>query len=166
MSSAAGVLSIERLEHLKEALARFINDGQTALGLAEMEIRRTQETLEDRLRYWQGQEIRCREAMAQARSALSHARAMHDGKRTGCVEQELELRKAQQRLRDAEEKIGVVKRWLRELPAYIKEYETPARILTGFLEADLRQAVVQLENKIAALHAYVAVAPSQTTVPS
>lgn len=166
MSSSAQVTSIEQLGHLREALLRFINDGQTALGLADMEIRRVQQGLEERLRFWQQQEVKCREAMVQARSALSHARTMHDGKTTGCVEQELDLRKAQERLRQAEEKIATVKRWLCELPGYVKEYEGPARGLSGFLEADLRQAVILLENKIEALHAYLALAAPTPREPT
>jgi chromosome segregation ATPase len=158
MSSTAGVLSIERLARLGEALSRFANAGQTALGLADMEIRRAIENLEDRLRHWQHQVTRCREEMAQARASLAYARAVHEGKSVGCVEQELDLRKAQERVHYAEEKVATCKRWLRELPTYLKEYEGPARSLGGFLETEVRQAVVQLDNKVAALSAYLSVA--------
>ena len=165
MSSSAGVLSIERLEVLREALARFAIAGQTALGLAEMEIRRATENLEDRLRHWQHQLARRREEMAQARSALAYARAVHEGKRVGCVEQEMDLRKAQENVRHAEEKLATTKRWLRDLPTYLKEYEGPARSLGGFLETEVRQAGVLLENKIAALNAYLSVAAFEKDTP-
>jgi chromosome segregation ATPase len=161
MSSSAGVLSIERLERLREALARFANAGQTALGLADMEIRRATENLEDRLRHWQHQLARCREEMARARSALAYARAVHEGKSVGCVEQEMDLRKAQEQVRHAEEKLAATKRWLRDLPTYLKEYEGPARSLGGFLETDLRQAGILLDNKVAALRAYLTVAVTE-----
>ena len=78
----------------------------------------------------------------------------------GCVEQELALRKAQEMLREAEGKVVTVKRWQRDLPQIVKDYEGPARVLSGFLEADMRQALVQLENKIASLEAYMAILPS------
>ena len=50
-----------------------------------------------------------------------------------------------------------MRRWQRELPELVKDFEGPARGLSGFLEADLRQALVVLENKIAALEAYVSI---------
>ena len=166
MSSSAGVLSIERLELLREALARFAIAGQTALGLAEMEIRRATENLEDRLRHWQHQLARRREEMAQARSALAYARAVHEGKRVGCVEQEMDLRKAQENVRHAEEKLATTKRWLRDMPTYLKEYEGPARSLGGFLETELRQAIIMLDNKVAALQAYISIATPTPKEPS
>ena len=165
MSSSAGVLSIERVEQLREALTRFAVAGQTALGLADMEIRRATESLEDRLRHWHQQLARRREEMAQARSALAYARAVHAGKSVGCVEQELDLRKAQDAVRHAEEKLATTRRWLRDLPTYLKEYEGPARGLGGFLETEVRQAGVFLENKVAALRAYLSVAAPEKEAP-
>lgn len=162
MSSQAQVLSIERLERLKEALIRLISAGQNALALAETAVRRTEETLEERLRYWQQQVVKAREAMIQARAALAHARALHEGKSVGCVEQEMDLRKAQERVRHAEEKVAMAKRWLRDLPLYLKEYEGPARGLGGYLETDVRQSIVLLDNKVTALNAYLNVASSPT----
>jgi hypothetical protein len=156
MSQSAEVHSLDLLRRLREALVRFGAAGQAALGQAEMEIRHVHNTLEERLKHWQQQVIRRQEAVNQARAALSHARALHEGQSVGCVEQELAWRKAQERLREAEEKVVTVRRWQRELPNFIKELEGPARALSGFLEADLRQAVVLLENKIAALEAYAA----------
>src|SRR5262245_27955221 len=151
MSKSARVESIEQLERFQAALARFGADASTALGLAAREIRWVFDKLEERLEHWQRQLVKRREEMAQARAALAHARAMHEGKSIGCVEQELELRKTQERVREAEAKVAVTRRWQRELPELLKDYEAPARILSGFLEADLRQAAVMLDNKIAAL---------------
>lgn len=158
MSQSAQVRSLEQLERFQAALARFGIDGAASLAAADLEIRRVHDALEDRLRWWKHQTDKRREEMAQARSALSHARAMHEGKNIGCVEQELALRKCQERLREAEAKVATVKRWQRELPTFLKDFEGPARGLAGFLEADLRQGVVQLAGKIDSLKAYVAVA--------
>ena len=166
MSSSAGVHSIERLERLKEALAKFANAGQTSLSLAEMEIRHAQSRLEDRLHHWQQQVSRSREEAVQARAALAYARAVQEGKRVGCVEQELDLRKAQERVRHAEEKLATTKHWLRDLPTYLEEYEGPARSLGGFLETEMRQAMVLLDNKVAALEAYLSIATPDAKEPS
>jgi hypothetical protein len=163
MSASAQVHSIDLLKRFHAVLTRFGVDAQTALGSAGMELIRVENTIVERLKYWQQQAIKRQEEVAQARSALSHARALAESRRTGCVEQELALRKAQERLREAEGKVVTTKRWLRDLPECVKEYEGPARSLSGFLEADLRQALVLLENKIATLEAYLAIAASHDT---
>ena len=155
MTQSAQVHSIDLLKRLHAALARFGLDAQTALGAGAAEIRRVHETLVDRLKYWQQQVNKRQEEVNQARAALSHARALSEGRNTGCVEQELALRKAQDRLREAEGKVITTRRWQRDLPELAKEFEGPARALSGFLESDLRQALVLLEGKIAALEAYL-----------
>src|SRR5262245_49285007 len=148
MSPSAQVQSLELLKRLHAVLARFGVDAEAALGQAAMDILHVHNTLADRLKYWQQQVYKRQEDVNRARSDLTFARALHDGKTIGCVEQELALRKAQERLREAEGKVATVRRWQQALPEQIKDYEGPARTLTGFLEADLRQALVLLQNKI------------------
>jgi hypothetical protein len=155
MNPSAKVHSIDLLKRLQAALARFGVDAQTALGVGDGEIRRVHAALEERGKFWSQQVNRRQEEVAQARSALAHARAMHEGKKVGCVEQELALRKAQERLREAEGKVVAVRRWKRDLPEVLKDYEAAARALSGFIETDLRQAVALLEAKVAALEAYL-----------
>src|SRR5262249_19873433 len=147
--------SVDLLRRLHVALARFGVDAQTALAVGEGEIRRVRATIEERDKFWQQQVNRRQEEVTQARAALVHARALHEGKKVGCVEQELALRKAQERLREAEGKVLTIRRWKRELPEVLKDYEGAARGLSGFLEADLRQAVALLDTKLAALEAYL-----------
>jgi hypothetical protein len=167
MSQSAEVYSIELLKRLHAVLARFGVAAQAALGAGDLVVLRTYDALAERLKDWQRQAHKRQEEMNQARAALSHARAMHEGQRTGCIEQELALRKAQERVREAEEKVATVRRWQRELPELVKDYEGPARGLSGLLEADLRQALVVLENKIAALEAYAAISsPAGPKEPS
>src|ERR1051325_2864380 len=107
MTQSAQVHSIDQLKHLHTVLTRFGVDAETALGVGAASIRHVYDTLEDRLKYWQQQIFKRQEAVVQARAALSHARALSEGRNTGCVEQELALRKAQERLREAEGKLAV-----------------------------------------------------------
>src|SRR5262245_8053162 len=161
MSQSAQVDSIDRLKRFREALARFVVDAQAALATAELEVRRVVDKLEQLRKHWQQQVNKRQEAVNEARAALMHARALHEGKSVGCAEQELALKKARERLKEAEDKVVAVRRWQRDLPTYLKDLETPARSLAGFLDADLRTAVVQLDGKIAALEAYMAIAAPQ-----
>lgn len=159
MGPSANVRSIELLKRLEVVLAQFIADAQAALGAADLEVRRTLDQLEHRLEAWQRTVLKRQEQLGQARAELSYARALHKGSSVGCVEQELAVQKAQHRLREAEEKVTLIKRWLRQMPELIKEFEGPARSLSGFVDTDLRQWIVHLQNKIASLEAYLKSSP-------
>lgn len=157
MSEAAKVHSVEVLQDLKDALTRLGVDALGALGGAENEIRRTVEYIQGQLKYWLRECDKRREDVARARADLAHKRSLSDGRGTGCVEQEIALRKAQQRLQEAEDKVAVTRRWLQALPQAVHDYEGPARALAGFLEADLRKSLAILDGRIAALQEYLAV---------
>ncbi len=165
MSQSARVNSLDALKALHASLAHYGPVAQEALGAAAIEIRRFLDWLNDQLKYWQRQIERRREDMARARSDLSHAKALRQGERSGYVEQELALRKAQNRLREAEEKVVVVKRWLLHLPQAINEYNGPSRRLASLLDADLHNGLTVLENKIAILEAYAAVQVAEPPPP-
>jgi chromosome segregation ATPase len=169
MSQSARVHSLDALKDLHAALTCLGPEGQEALGAAEIEIRRVFEFLEDQLKYWRRQVEKRQEDVNRARADLAHARALRQGERSGYVEQEITLNKARHRLREAEEKVVVVKRWLLHLPQAVSEYEGPARRLAGLLDADLKQGLAMLDRKIAVLEAYMAVSvaepPSQQTPP-
>jgi chromosome segregation ATPase len=157
MTQSARVNSLDALKALHAALTRLGPEGQEALGAADMEIRRVFDFLHDQQKYWQRQVEKRQEDFNRARADLVHARALRQGERSGYVEQEIALHKARARLREAEEKVVTVKRWLVHLPQAINEYEGPARRLAGLLDADLKQGLAMLDNKIALLEAYMAV---------
>jgi hypothetical protein len=155
MSDNARVFSVEDLVALHAALARFGAQGQEALASAELEIRRTLDELQGRLESWQREVLRRQEEVARARSELTYHRTMQQGgSKTGAADQEIALARAQQRLREAEEKVGTCRRWLRQLPQVLKEYEGYARVLAGMLDANLKQSLAWLGDKIALLKVY------------
>jgi hypothetical protein len=156
MSQAAGVHSIEALRALHAALVRFGPEAQEALGAAVLEIRRVEDHLHDQLKHWQRQVEKRHEDLNRARADLAHQASLHRGEKHGVTELELAVRKARERLRQAEEKVVTVRRWLLALPKAISDYQGPARRLAGMLDADLKHGLVILENKIAALEAYAA----------
>jgi hypothetical protein len=154
MSQTARVFSFDALETLHAALARFGVQGQEALAAAETEIRRCVEGVRERLNHWQREIHRRQEDVNRARSDLAHRRAMNEGRRTGAVDQEIALKKAQDRLREAEEKVQACRRWLVQLPEVVREYEGYSRLLAGMLDANLKQALILLRGKVDVLKAY------------
>jgi hypothetical protein len=165
MSTQAQVESISLLKRLHAVLTRYAVDARAAIGVAGMEILHVQNQVDQQFKYWRQQVSRRQEEVNQARASLSHARAMSDDGRTGCVEQELALQKAMQKVREAEDKVAVTRRWQRELPEVLKEYEGPARGLSGLIESNLRHGLVVLEQKIASLEAYAAISAPDAPPP-
>jgi hypothetical protein len=166
MSQAARVSSIDAVKAFKEALCTFSENAQRALCAADMEIRRTMDWLQARLQYWQRQVRECQEEVTRAKTALIQRRWGHsEGRGPGTTEQEIALRKAQQRLKEAEAKVETVRRWQLQLPQAVHEYEGPSRQLAGWLDADLRTVIAILDQRIAALEAYVALTPSSPAEP-
>jgi hypothetical protein len=163
MGPSARVGSIEKLQALHAALARFGVEAQAALDAGRSEIRRALDGLHAALKHWQVEVQRRQEDVNRARADLSHAQALRrgEGTRAGTVEQEIALQKARLRLQEAEEKVQLTRRWLRVLPDALAEVETPSRQLAGMLEADLRQALALLDGKIAALVAYAELTSQQ-----
>jgi hypothetical protein len=160
MTQAAHVTSIDALEEFRTALVKFGTEAQAALCAADLEIRRTLDGLEQQLKRWQTELRDRQEDVGRAKAELARRKWGHrDGGGPGTTDQEVALKKAQQRLREAEDKIEAIRRWQRLLPREIHEYEGPARGLGGWLESNLRHTTAILASKIAALEAYAAMLP-------
>jgi hypothetical protein len=168
MSQSARVESVEALESLRTALAKFAVVAQGALGSAASEIQRVLDGLAARLDWWQAQVVRWQEEVSRAKAALAQRRWGHDnGRGSGATDQEIALEEAKRRLREAEAKVALVRRWQRVLPEAIKEYEGAARQLAGMVEADVRQSLAILDTKSAALEEYAELtAPGPVPVPA
>jgi hypothetical protein len=156
MTRSANVLSTDALDTLRAAVLKFGEKGVNALASADTEVRRTCDYVKERFRFWT-LEVRARqEDVTRAKSALAFARAMRDNRSVGASEQEIMLKKAQARLREAEEKLEACKRWLQSLPDILREYEARVKQLSGFIESELPKAAIFLKGRSAALEAYLA----------
>src|SRR5262249_13463944 len=156
MSESAQVSSIDALCQFRAKLCEFGVDALESLASVDLEIRHTEDWLSQQVKYWQLQ-IRDRgEDVARAKAALvRHKWGSKDGKGVGTTEVELDVKKARHRLEEAEAKLEVTRRWQRELPKSVHEYQGPAHLLTGFLEADLKQILAMLDRMTSSLEAYV-----------
>jgi len=167
MSGSARVESVEALKHLKAHLCEFGVNADKALCATEIEIRRSLDWVERQLKYWQHQVRERQEEVARTKNEFFRRKYWRgDGRGPGYTEQELGFRKAQERLKEAETKVENCRRWGRNLPQAINEYEGPARQLAGWLEADLRNSIALLQRKIDALEAYVSMAAPSVTEPA
>jgi hypothetical protein len=166
MSGSARVLSVESLERFRGRLCEFGKDVKDTLCAIDVQIHRAFNWLEERAKYWK-QQIRVREEeVVRAKLELQSRKAMcKDGRGPGTTDQEKNLRKAQARLKEAEEKLAACKRWHPLLQHAVHEYQGPTRVLSGFIDTELVQTLAMLAHKIEALEAYLAVAAPSIGLP-
>lgn len=164
MAEFAEVTSLQALMDWKASLCTFTSEAKEALSSLAMEIQHTLAWVEDQLKYWKSMVAKCEEEVFQAKLELSRRRMMRIGDRPpDTTEQERALRRARERLEHAQEKEENCRHWLRQLPQDINDYQGPARLLEGMLEADMPRADALLESKIASLEAYLQITGSGLT---
>jgi len=159
--SFAQVHSLERLLEFQAALATYCHQAKEALTSIEMETRRAQQWLEERMESWTIEVRRMEEEVFKAKQELARRRLIRVGDRPAdTTEQEIALAKAVARLNHAEEKRDACRRWLRELPDAIAEYQGHAVNCQSLLESDVPRMLAFLDRKMDLLEAYAQVALS------
>jgi hypothetical protein len=162
MGQSVRVHSLESLEKFRVALIEFGQDAKDTLSATEMHIHRTFDWLEEKAKYWTHEIKRRREELTRAKIELDQRKfADRNGRGPGHSSQEKQFRKAQARLKEAEQKFENCKRWKPLLEHAVHEYLGPARQLNGAIDTDLTQSAILLKQKVIALEQYLALqAPS------
>ena len=153
MSETARVKSVDALREFREALLTFIDDARNALTSVDMENRRITDWVNNTQKfYWINEVKRRREKANEIRGEL-HRRKLSGGGETEAKEA---VRIANARLREAEEKVEIVRKAAPVLQHAIDEYLGQARPLGDMLTGDLEKALAKLENMATALERYLA----------
>lgn len=162
--SFARVRSIEGLAGLKAALCTFAAEAKEALSAAALEIRRAQNWLDDQHKHWTAAVRKSEDVVFHAKQELSRRRMMRIGDRPpDCTEQEEALELARRRLEHAEDKLEATRRWQRQLPEAILDYDGPVNQLLGLIDSRLPKADALLSQKIAALEEYVRIVTEEAS---
>ncbi len=152
----AHVTATEALIDFRALLCTFGEQAKDALGMIEHEIRRTLSFLDEQMRMWHGQLRQAEEEIIQARIELNQRRNQRIGDRKpDTTYQEKVLRRAQAKLEYAEQKLTTTRRWQRDLPHEIMNYEGPARQLQTAVESEVPRMVAFLDRKLVALESYL-----------
>ncbi len=161
MSSHADVRSIDALKDFRAVLALYAEEAQGALGAVKMEARRTLNWLHnDRKTYWSEQIKRSREAVAAARSEVARRRLAKTPENNPAMSEQKELlRKAEARLREAEMKVALIKKWEPALQLAVLELYASIRRIGDLSGTDVARASMLLGRLVDALEAYVREAP-------
>lgn len=168
MAEQAAVGSIEALREFRIALAAFAEEALAALGSVDMEVRRTVQWVQhDRRDYWQGQIKAWRERVAMAQAEVFRRKLQKTDDYTPAMSEQKELlRKAEARLREAEHRAGLVKKWEPALQQAAFEYRATTRRISGLASGEVPRAIAVLGRMIEALEAYLAEAPPSLGGPS
>jgi hypothetical protein len=166
MSDSANVRSIEAIAAFRVALTNFSEDARNALGATDMEIRRMRDWLQrDQLVYWQGQIKRRNELLSIARTELHRRRLQaSNSDAISDTEQKENLRVAQRRLEEAEQKVALIKRLVPVFEHATSEYRSASQPLGDTLTGSLINSLSLLARVVTSLESYLAVAPPSAPV--
>lgn len=159
MSRFAKVISVDAVERLSTAMDSFKEEATAALDGLDLEVRRALDWIvHDRKEFWDGEVRRGWDAVADARGELERRMTFHriGEHQPACREEKLALEKAKRRLRVAEEKVELVRRWRHKVEHELTEYRGALNQLTSWLQTDHPRALADLKRMIGALEAYVA----------
>lgn len=161
MPQGANVSKVETVETFRNALVTFCDQAEDALSAVQMEARRTVDWITfDRKFYWEKERRNRWDELAAAKAALARKELGKSPERNVDVtEEKKNLRLAQRRLEEAEQKMEAVQRWSRILVRAVEEYESQARNLSEMIEGDPSQCVAAMNDIVEALARYLELAP-------
>ena len=155
MNPAANVHNVDGLTTFQLGLQHFEEKAKDALQNIDMDLRRTQEWIEDMYATWKTEVRKAEDALTQAMIELNRKKHMKIGERApDTSEEEKQVRKCKARLEHAEEKVEKCKHWVRAFPDAVLDYEGPARQLKTQVENVMPVMITILGNKIATLEEY------------
>ncbi len=157
MSDSAHVTSIDSIVAFAAALQSFEDDASRALLMIDEQAKGALQWLEnDAPQYWREQIRVGYDNVARTRTALQTCRMRSvAGNRPACLEETEAHRAAQRKVRQAEEKVEVVRKWAQKVRHQMDEYRGRIMSLKRCLEGDLPQTIALLERTVATLDDYV-----------
>jgi predicted nucleic acid-binding Zn-ribbon protein len=165
MSERAQVTSVESLETFRARLVVFLSKARATIEEVTDEIARLRMWLETEQRSrWEGEIKAWRRRLDQAQQELFSARLSK--LQEASAAQYLAFHRAQRGLRDAEEKLAVVKKWSRDLPNHAEPLARQVEQLHSFLTVEMARSVAYLNDIIKALEAYAEAGRFVSTGPT
>jgi hypothetical protein len=157
MSQGANVRSVDAIKDFKITLINFAEEARVGLSSTDMELRQVRNWLtRDQLSYWQAQVKRGQERVSMAKAEL-HRRQLSqaNSESVSDTDQKDALRDALRLLREAEEKVQTIKRWVPILEHAVSEYHSQSQPLGDRLAGSFAQTLNIITRMIAALDAYL-----------
>ena len=154
MAQQARITSLDDLESFRTSLIIFMGKAHRALDQVGDEVKRTRYWLQnEQTLHWQTQVKRRQKMLDQANQELLSARNSEFSKSLNT--QQMAVRKARAAVKEAEDKLAVLKLWCRNY-----DHETDPRVrklesLRHFLENDIPKAIAYLAQTQRTLESYM-----------
>jgi hypothetical protein len=165
----ANVTSVDAIEQFRSVLLLFLTKARPTLEEIISEVNKTRNWLQnDQVNYWEREMKGRQRKLEQAQAELFSASMSII--QTASAAQQMAVQRARRAIREAEEKLRILKKWGREIDnrtdPFVKEIEQ----LHGFISVDMTKAVAYLTEIIKSLEAYAdvrrtgpaAAAPTET----
>jgi hypothetical protein len=161
--SAANLTSLEHLRGFREAWIQFLATAEEALLSMDGDVRRANHQIAEHLAAWQRLARQREEQLGEKKLILNRRKLSKTfGRPVDTTVEEEDVRKAQRRLQEAQDKLAAIKKWQPILARAMLDYEGPKQQLHVMLTTDAEKGTAFLDNKIQAVESYLAVQGPQT----
>lgn len=162
MGNAARITDVQALSEFRPALIKFGEVSQSALNSDCSDAMKVLSWLQhDRLSHWK-REIRIRSELAvRANTKLVQQTAGKEPRPSVDARKEYEF--AKHRVREAEEKQELTRRWIRTIEKEIDQYRGSIQPMSELAQSCMTRGVARIDSTVRALDAYMA---SDSTVQS
>ena len=159
MATQAQITSVEAIEAFRANLILFTSQARPALEEVSSDVLRMRLWLEnEQRRFWETELRNRNKKLEQAQAELMTARLSQFQETTSL--QQMAVRRAQQAVQQAEDKLKALKRWHRDLENRAAPLLKEVEQLHSFLTAEMPKAVAQLVQIVRTLDAYAEAAAS------
>ncbi len=165
----ADVRSVRALEDLRTGLTRFGAEAEQVLRAMAAELRRVQEYLGERRRYWEARVRTAEEELRRAQAALTACQSRgYTDPRTGytyvppCLQEKAWVERASRDLTEVRARLRELMDWQQLVERSATDYQRQAQRMSTWLQTEHPKALALLERKLEALHAYLATTPAGT----
>lgn len=153
----AHLTSLERLREFRTAWVEFLATAAEALVTMDGDIRRAMSRIQENHQTWQRLAQQREEQLAEKKLILNRRKLSKTfGRPVDTTVEEEDVRKAQRRLQEAQDKLAAIKKWQPRLDRALLDYEGPKQLLAIMLTTDAEKGTAFLDQKIAAVEAYLA----------
>jgi len=154
MGNAARITDIKALSDLRPALIRFGEYCQSALSSDRSDALKVLSWLQqDRLSHWK-REIRIRSELAVRANSKLVQQTAGDTPRPS-VDARKEYEHAKRRVREAEEKYELTRRWIRVLEKEIDQYRGSIQPMAEIAHSCMTKGISRIDSLISAVDAYI-----------
>jgi hypothetical protein len=162
MAEQAKITSVEAIESFRAALVLFLSQARPALEEVSGEVTRCAGWLQhDQRRFWETEMRKRHKKLEEAQQELFSAKMSNFQESTAL--HQMAVQRWQRSVREAEEKLAILKKWDRELENRSQPLLKQAEQLQTFLTTEMPKAIAYLAQVVKTLDAYTGVAAPGNT---